>query len=125
MDQLTACDGFYLLPGDDGEEEYSVKLSYFNFPKRYAGGKKLDGSKIGEMYHVAFFKKTEDSLPELETTFEAIFIDPEEYVKTLIGLDIYGCFVKKTEYSHKWFNDYLKHAKNNVKKLRKEKQNEN
>jgi hypothetical protein len=33
-------DGFYILPADDGEEEYSLKLSYFNFPKNFVKGKK-------------------------------------------------------------------------------------
>ena len=113
-------DGFYILPADDGEEEYSLKLSYFNFPKNFVKGKKIDGSLIGDMYHVVFFKESEDSLPEIDATFEAIFIDPEEYVKTLIGTHVYGCFVKKTENSHKWFEKYLKKTKENIKFIRKE-----
>ena len=56
-------DGFYILPADDGEEEYSLKLSHFNFPKNFVKGKKIDGSSIGDMYHVVFFKESEDSLP--------------------------------------------------------------
>jgi hypothetical protein len=113
-------DGFYILPADDGEEEYSLKLSYFNFPKNFVKGKKIDGSSIGDMYHVVLFKESEDSLPEIDATFEAIFIDPEEYIKTLIGINVYGCFVKKTENSHKWFEKYLKKTKDSVKSIRKE-----
>ena len=59
-------DGFYILPGDDGEAEYSLKLSYFNFPKNFVKGKKIDGSSIGDMYHVVFFKESEDSLVIIE-----------------------------------------------------------
>jgi hypothetical protein len=44
----------------------------------------------------------------LNDTFEAIFADPVVYAEGLIGMDIYGTFVKKTEEAQKWFDEYLK-----------------
>jgi hypothetical protein len=101
----TEFDGFYLMPGD---EEDSLKLSYFDFIDEFDKGKKIGGTDYGDMYHVIFFKQGEDSIPELNDHFEAIFGDPETYVRGLLGANIYGCFVKKTENSFKWVDDYLK-----------------
>lgn len=120
MDETDTHDGFFLLPGDDGEEHYSVKLKYFNFPTKFKKGKKIDGSKMGDMYHVALFETEDGLLPELTDQYEAIFADPEVYIKALVGLNIFGCFVKKTENSSKWFKNYIKDTKNDLKKLRKE-----
>ena len=97
-------DGFYLLPGEDTD---SLSLSYFDFLEDFDKGKKIGGTEYGDMYHVIFFKQGEDDVPELNDHFEAIFGDPEVYVKGLLGANIYGCFVKKTENSFKWVDDYL------------------
>jgi hypothetical protein len=63
---------------------------------------------MGDMYHVIFMRCGDDSLPVLDDHFEAIFANPETYVKGLLGAEIFGCFVKKTENSYKWVDDYLK-----------------
>jgi hypothetical protein len=104
MDDSAKYDGFYILPGDDD----GLKLSYFDFKDDFDKGKKIGGNAMGDMYHVIFMKAGEDSLPILDDHFEAIFANPETYVKNLLGAEIFGCFIKKTENSWKWVDDYLK-----------------
>lgn len=104
MDDSQKYDGFYILPGEDD----GIKLSYFDFKDDFNKGEKIGGNAIGDMYHVIFMKAGDDSLPILDDHFEAIFANPETYVRNLLGADIFGCFVKKTENSWKWVDDYLK-----------------
>jgi hypothetical protein len=103
MDDSAKYDGFYILPGD----EDGLKLSYFDFKDDFDKGEKIGGNEMGDMYHVIFMKPGKDSLPILDDHFEAIFAHPETYVKNLLGADIFGCFIKKTENSWKWVDDYL------------------
>jgi hypothetical protein len=104
MDDSAKFDGFYILPSD---EDDGIKLSYFDFKDDFDKGKKVGGNEVGDMYHVIFMKAGDDSLPILDDHFEAIFASPETYVRNLLGADIFGCFVKKTENSWKWVDDYL------------------
>lgn len=104
MDDSAKYDGFYILPGDND----GLKLSYFDFNDDFDKGKKIDGTEVGDMYHVIFMRCGKDNLPELEDHFEAIFAHPETYVRNLIGADVFGCFVRKTENSWKWVDDYLR-----------------
>jgi hypothetical protein len=98
-------DGFYILPHkqDDG-----LRLSYSDFNDDFEKGKKIDHTSLGDMYHVVFLKQGEDGNPEFDDHFEAIFADPEVYVKGLLGANVYGCMVRKTENSWKWVEEYLK-----------------
>jgi len=98
-------DGFYILPHkqDDG-----LRLSFFDFNDDFEKGKKIDHTSLGDMYHVVFLKQGEDGNPEFDDHFEAIFADPEVYVKGLLGANVYGCMVRKTENSWKWVEEYLK-----------------
>jgi hypothetical protein len=100
-------DGFYFLPPDSENEEGFI-FHFFNLKNEYTDGKPIDNSKLGDMFHVAFFKRNDFGKPEFDDSFEAIFIDPITYVsKTLMGSEIYGCFCRKTDKSVEWFQDYL------------------
>ena len=114
MDDSAKYDGFYILPGD----EDGLKLSYFDFMDDFDKGKKVGGNEMGDMYHVIFMKAGDDSLPMLDDHFEAIFAHPETYVRNLLGAEIFGCFVKKTENSYKWVDDYLKRTLKRVTMLK-------
>jgi hypothetical protein len=46
-------------------------------------------------------------MPEFDDAFEAILGDPESYIRNLVGAGLYGCVVRKTTKSGKWFEDYL------------------
>lgn len=104
MSSMKDFDGFYLLPGRD---ETEAAFKFFKFKDSSELGNTIDGSDIGDMYHVAFFRKT-DSGVEFDENFEAIFADPVVYANGLLGGNIFGTFLKKTENSDIWWNDYLK-----------------
>lgn len=100
-------DGFYFLPPDNENEEGFI-FHFFNLKNEYCDGNPIDNSKMGDMFHVCFFKRNDSGKPEFDDAFEAIFSDPITYVsKTLMGLEIYGCFCRKTDKSVEWFQDYL------------------
>ena len=98
---LNPYDGIFFLPGEEDDKI----ISYFNFKEEMAGGVLTEGSEIGPMYHIAFFKHGDDGSPVFDDHFEAIIGDPHTYIKNLGN--IYGCMVKKTDKSPAWFEDYL------------------
>jgi hypothetical protein len=112
-------DGFYMLPDDEVEGAY--KYAFFQLKDEYEDGKPINSTSVGDWFHVAFFKRNEDGDAEFDESFEAIFADPVVYAGGLEGLDIYGCFVRKTDKSQKWFDDYLNRAQTriNMMKLKK------
>lgn len=110
MSSMKDFDGFYLLPSDD---ETEVEFRFFRFKDESELGDKIEGTDVGDMYHVAFFKRTEDGM-EFDDHFEAIFADPLTYVKNLYGMELYGTFLKKREKSAEWWDDYLKSVMSRV-----------
>ena len=104
-------DGLYFLPGD---EEGELQISFFTFNDEKWKGSPIENTKVGDKFHVAFFKEGEDGNVEFDETFEAIFADPLTYLKNLAPLGIYGTFVRKTEKSQQWFDNYLERTLNNV-----------
>jgi len=97
-------DGFYLLPEINSE---GLRMSFFNFNDDFVKGEKIEHTSIGDKYHVIFLVQGEDGTPIIDDHFEAIFADPETYVRGLLGAEVYGCFVRKTENSWKWVEEYL------------------
>ena len=104
MSNEETFDGFWFLPC----EEEGLNLSFFTFKDEYGGGTPIGGNQIGDNYHLAFFKENEEGMPEFDDAFEAILGDPETYIKNLVGAGLYGCVVRKTTKTGKWFEDYLK-----------------
>jgi len=104
---MSEFDGFFFTPGDNDNE---IDLSFFRI-KFKEMGKPIDSTKIGDMFHVAFFRKGVDGHPEFDDEFEAIFADPQTYVKNLIGANVYGAFLRKTEHSGNYWKEYLNDAK--------------
>ena len=102
-------DGFYMLPDDEIEGAY--KYAFFHLKDEYENGTPIDSTTVGDCFHVAFFKRDANGDAEFDDAFEAIFADPTVYAGGLEGLDLYGCFVRKTDKSQKWFDDYLNRAK--------------
>lgn len=98
-------DGFYFLPVD--EEEEGMKFAYFRVTDEECKGAPVGGTDIGDMFHIAFFKRDDDGEPVFDEHFEAIFADPQFYVEGLIGAELYGCVLRKTTGSGKWWDDYL------------------
>ena len=105
-------DGLYFLPG---EEEDDLKIAFFDFTAEpMLNGTPIEGNAIGDKYHIAFFREDEDGTPVFDESFEAIFSDPVTYIKQMAGMGLYGCMLRKTDKSTKWFNDYLTRAMDHV-----------
>jgi len=102
-------DGIYFLPGKSDEE---LSLAYFNLKEEEFKGEPIDTNSIGDMYHIAFFNWIDGSEPIFDGHFEAILADPSIYLRNLIGADVFGCILRKTENSAKWWHDYLIRTKN-------------
>ncbi len=110
--QTMTFDGFFFTPGTDENE---LELSFFNYSEEnLKNDEKVENTAIGDKYHIAFFKPKGKGLVEFDESFEAIFADPVTYVKNLTGSQLFGCVLRKTTQSGKWFDDYLSSAKENV-----------
>lgn len=103
IEVLDDFDGFYLIPSDDRE---NIEYRFFKFQDQDKLGEKIDGSRVGDMYHVALFSEKEGQI-EVDGCFEAIFADPIEYSRNLYGLNMFGTFLKKRQNSTKWWENYL------------------
>jgi hypothetical protein len=110
--QAITFDGFFFTPGvEDGE----LELSFFDYnEENLKNAEKVENTAYGDKYHIAFFKPDGEGFVEFDETFEAIFADPVAYVENLNGTELFGCVLRKTTQSDKWFNNYLTKAKENV-----------
>lgn len=98
-------DGIVFLPHED-EENFSIE---YRFIKCHADlGECIEGTQIGEKYHVFFFKENDSGDFVEDSNFEAIFSDPVTYIKNLTGSNLYGTMIKKREKSKIWFEEYSK-----------------
>jgi len=105
-------DGFYFLPGEDEDQ---MKITFFEFDDKLADSIKVDSNNsVGDVWHIAFFTKNDAGMPVFDDSFEAIFTNPEIYIKNLCGSGLYGCVLRKTDKSAKWFEDYLNKVKSRV-----------
>ena len=104
---MSEFDGFFFTPGDNDNQ---IDLSFFRTKSREMG-QPIESTKMGDMFHVAFFRKGEDGLPQFDEEFEAVFSDPRVYVRNLLGANIYGTFLRKTEKSGEFWKEYLDDAK--------------
>jgi len=104
-------DGIYFVPGDnDGE----LKLEFFKFEEQYTAPA-IESSVVGDKFHIVFFEFDEDGNLDSTDEFEAIFADPQVYLESLAGYGLYGCVLRKTEKSAKWWQNYLTKAKSKCK----------
>ena len=99
-------DGFSFTPTDNEED---LELAFFKVKREM--GQPVDSTSIGDMFHVAFFRMSKNKPPEFDEEFEAIFADPKVYVQNLIGANICGTFLRKTENSGKFWKEYLNELK--------------
>ena len=83
-------DAFFFVPGPE-EDSVSVEGAKYRDP-----GESLDMSELGNMYHIMVFKRDDEGNPIDPDLFEAILIEPLEYVSRIITCDFYGFVAKKT-----------------------------
>ena len=88
-------DAIFFLPGDK-EDQVQIEAATYKEP-----GENIGGSSLGNAYHVILFKEdTEtDKLYNVDR-FDAIFVDPLEYISGLIPQNWYGVIARKTTTSN-------------------------
>ena len=60
----------------------------------------IDSTSLGNCYHIVLFREDEDGILVQPDKFDAILIDPLEYVSELITQNWYGIIARKTKSSH-------------------------
>ena len=109
MSEPKTYDGLYFLPG---EEDNEMTFAFFDLNDESYSHEPIENNELGDKFHIAFFRADgENQRVVFDEHFEAIFAHPMTYLKGLIGMNLYGCMVRKTKTSTKWFNDYLERAK--------------
>ena len=103
-------DGFYFTPIIDPDDE-GFNFKFFNLTEKNHSKKPIETSPIGDVFHICFVKESKTGSPEYDCDFEAILGDPTGYVMNLAGHGVYGCILRKTKTSGKWFEDYLTNIK--------------
>jgi hypothetical protein len=100
-------DAIFFLPGDTKEQLHLEGARYTN------PGVKLGSSSLGDAYHVILFKEDNDvdGIYDIDV-FDAIFIEPYEYISGLIPASWYGILAKKTTTSNGFVNKLLDNLKN-------------
>ncbi len=66
------------------------------------GGTKIGGSKLGDSFDIIVFREDSDGKLIDPEKFEAILMEPVEYISTLIKGDWYGIVARKTTTSQKF-----------------------
>ena len=65
-------------------------------------GTKLGGSKLGDTFDIIVFREDSDGKPVEPDRFEAVLLEPLEYISSLIKGDWYGVVARKTTTSQKF-----------------------
>lgn len=107
-------DGFYFNP----KGEIEVEFSFFKFNTDDDRGEKVEGSSLGDMYHIILWESDETGIPQIIDDYEAILIDPTFYAKNLTEgtSPTYGIIVRKTTKSNKFIESYYEKFQMSVEK---------
>jgi hypothetical protein len=100
------CDTYMFLPTEKNNHMY-IQGSKYKIP-----GTKLNGTSMGDCYHIILFKEGDNGPIELDK-FEGILGAPVEYMYTLITSHWYGVICKKTTTSETFANSVF----DNLQKL--------
>jgi hypothetical protein len=79
----------------EGEKENSIEIVGTEYTNP---GEPIDGSNMGSSYHVVLFRDHKENKNEYDDvdSFDAILIDPLEYISGLIPQGWYGIIARKT-----------------------------
>lgn len=83
-------DSYFFLPSEE-EGQIHIQSSDYKDP-----GTKLDGSAMGDCYHIIIFKEDDDGAPIHLDKFEGILSAPVEYMTRMIKEDWFGMICRKT-----------------------------
>ena len=88
--QEEAHDALFFLPGPNKDTIHLEGATYKD------AGESVGGSSLGDAYHVILFKESDEGeLVDIDM-FDAIFVDPLEYMSNLIPSGIFGIMARKT-----------------------------
>ena len=68
-------------------------------------GTKIGGSKLGDSFDIILFRENSDGKLIDPEKFEAILLEPLEYISNMIKIDWYGIIARKTTTSQKFVNE--------------------
>jgi hypothetical protein len=98
-------DVIWFMPGEK-ENQLSITSSTLK-----DAGEKLDGSEMGDCYHIVIFNLDEEGDPKNLDKFEAILTRPLEYISGLIPENWYGVVCKKTTTSGEYMQGFFDELK--------------
>jgi hypothetical protein len=90
-------DAFFFVAGED--DTVSIEGCNYKDP-----GEDVEGSSMGKMYHIMLYKEDEEGV-YAQDLFEAILVEPLEYIYGLIPQSWYGLIAKKTTTSSDFINE--------------------
>lgn len=101
FEEVVDYDTIFFMPAD--ENSVQIHANKYKDP-----GDPVGDSPMGFAWHIILFKDDEegDGIKNLEQ-FDAILVDPREYISGLIPQDWYGVVAKKTTTSHTFLKDAL------------------
>lgn len=91
----------FLPPEDTKPGTPLVNFSMQHYTRKSA---KLNGSPLGDSYDIILFQLDENRKVKNLYRFEAILIEPIQYVMRLIDDDFYGIIGKLTKNSRRYFD---------------------
>ena len=92
-------DVYTFFPSENPDD---ITISAVEYSNR---GELVDNSSIGDCYHIILFKEGKNSITQHLDYYDAILLDPLEYMSMLIPQGWYGMIGKKTTTSSVMFND--------------------
>jgi hypothetical protein len=95
------------MPGPE-EDMVKVEAAKYKIP-----GDDVDMCDMGNMYHIVLFKQDNEGYPIDPDLFEAILIEPLEYISRVIKCDFYGVVAKKTTTS----SDFIQNMFDKLKEI--------
>lgn len=104
MSKELEYDGIFFLPEGDGEQ---LKFSFFTVNDKEYDREPIENTELGDKFHIAFFKEDGEGHAVFDEKFEAIFSHPTTYLEGFVGMNLYGCMIRKTKSSSEWFEKYL------------------
>ena len=86
-----------------GEKKDSIAIMASDYNE---AGESVGGNAMGEMYHIMLFRDhpTDEEKYDQVDCFEAILVEPSEYISRLIPCGFYGVVGRKTTTSNKIFD---------------------
>ena len=92
-------DTIFFVPHPEDDDQVKIEIAQYKKP-----GEKVGGSTMGDLYDIILFRLDEEyDMHDLDR-FDAILVDPREYVSRMVKSDWYGMVSRKTSTSGEMAN---------------------